>query len=248
MKKLFGNMTKKKIILMAVAAVLLIAIVWGAIYLFGTYLPEKREHEELMRQVEKYYADKIETYKAQNEKYGDFEVDVAFLGDSLTDGYDLGRYYPQYLTVNRGIGGETTHGLEKRLDVSLFDLKPKVAVILIGANNMDSMFENYENMLIEIKKKAPDTKIILCSLTSMGGESWGKKNHLAAYNNVGIKLMAKKYGFEFVDLYSALFDLATGEIVAEYTTDGGHLTHEGYVVFTEAVTPVIDALLADWGK
>ena len=200
---------------------------------------------ELERQILEYRENKFALYAEENSRYEDFEVDAAFLGDSLTDGYDLERYYPQYVVSNRGIGGETTTGLEQRLSLSLYELKPKVAVMLIGANNMDSMFDNYESILKGFKENAPNTKIILLSLTSMSGE-WGKKNQLAAYNNVKIKMLAEKYGFAFVDLYSALMNLETGEIYPEYTTDGGHLTAEGYRVFTDTLTPFIESQLALW--
>ena len=203
------------------------------------------ENEELLRQIEQYRAAKREAYAAENERYGDFEIDVAFLGDSLTDGYDLAAYYPDLLVSNRGIGGDTTFDLEGRMQVSLYDLKPKVAVMLIGANNMDAMFKNYEALLQGFRENVPDTKIILLSLTSMGDE-WGKKNQLAAYNNVKIKLLAEKYGYEYVDLYSALFNLESGEIYPEYTTDGGHLTPLGYEILTAAIRPAIDKQLLLW--
>ena len=192
-----------------------------------------------------YREGKFAIYKEENEKFADYEVDVAFLGDSLTDGYDVAKYYPEYLVSNRGIGGETTIGLEERLKLSLYDLKPKVAVMLIGANNMDTMFDNYESILKGFNENVPNTKIVILSLTSMSGE-WGKKNHLAAYNNVKIKMLAEKYSFEYVDLYSALLNLETGEIFPEYTTDGGHLTDLGYEVLTEKITPAIEKQLAIW--
>ena len=232
--------TRRKIIIAALSLLLLLAI--GLAYFLTVTLPEKREKEELLRAVQEYYDTKVATYEIENEKYGDYEVDVAFLGDSLTDGYDIQKYYPQYLALNRGIGGDTTFGLEKRLKVSVYDLKPKVAVMLIGANNFDTMFDNYENILKGFKENIPDTKIVLLSLTSMGG-AWGKNNQKAAYNNVKIKILAEKYGYEFVDLYSPLLNLETGEIYAEYTSDGGHLTQEGYEVFTKTVTPVLNKLL-----
>jgi lysophospholipase L1-like esterase len=203
------------------------------------------ENEELLKQIEEYRAAKRAAYAAENERYEDYEVDVAFLGDSLTDGYDLATYYPDLLVSNRGIGGDTTYDLEGRMEVSLYDLKPKVAVMLIGANNMDAMFENYEALLRGFEENVPRTKIILLSLTSMGDE-WGKKNQLAAYNNVKIKLLAEKYGYAYVDLYSALFNLESGEIYPEYTTDGGHLTPLGYEVLTNAIRPAIDKQLLLW--
>jgi lysophospholipase L1-like esterase len=205
------------------------------------------EDEDFAAQVAAYRAEKIAMYESENAQYGDYEVDVAFLGDSLTDGYDVKKYYPQYLVSNRGIAGETTIGLEERMQVSLYDLKPKVAVMLIGANNMDTMFDNYESILLGFQENMPNTKIVLLSLTSMSGE-WGKKNQLAAYNNVKIKMLAEKYGYEYVDLYSALLNLDSGEIYPEYTTDGGHLTRDGYEVLTAKITPAIERQIAAWNN
>jgi lysophospholipase L1-like esterase len=232
--------TRRKVIIATVLLIVLLAI--GLMYIFAILLPQKQKEAQFSEAAKEYYDKKIAMYEIENENYEDYEVDVAFLGDSLTDGYDLKKYYPQYLALNRGIGGDTTFGLEKRLKISVYDLKPKVAVILIGANNFDTMFDNYENILKGLKENLPETKIVLLSLTSMSG-NWGKNNQKAAYNNVKIKLLAEKYGYAFVDLYTPLFNLETGEIYAEYTTDGGHLTPAGYEVFTNAVTPVLKRLL-----
>jgi lysophospholipase L1-like esterase len=192
-----------------------------------------------------FYNGKLAMFQEENQEYAHKTVDAVFLGDSLTDGYDVKSYYPEYTVLNRGIGGDTTFWLEKRLDVSLYNVKTKVAIMLIGANNMDTMFENYQRILQSFRENVPKTKIILLSLTSMGGE-WGKKNQLAAYNNVKIKKLAEQYGFEFVDLYSALLNLEDGEIFDEYTTDGGHLTPKGYEVLTNCIKPVLQKLVDEW--
>lgn len=233
---------KRKIIFTVIAILVLLVIGIGLTYLFAVVLPEQEEREQLLAAAGEYYEAKLAVYEEENERYAEYEVDVVFLGDSLTDGYDLEKHYPQYLVLNRGIAGETTHGLERRLKVSVYDLKPKVAVMLIGANNFDTMFDNYEDILKGFKKNLPNTKIVLLSLTSMSGE-WGKNNQKAAYNNVKIKLLAEEYGYEFVDLYSPLLNIDTGEIYAEYTTDGGHLTSLGYEVLTNAITPTLEKLL-----
>ena len=222
--------------------VLLAILVAVGIWYFAVAKPQKQQ-DEWNRMVQEYRAAKMAQYRQENEQYGDYEVEVAFLGDSLTDGYDLAKYYPQYITANRGIGGDTTFDLEGRLQVSVYDLKPQVVVMLIGANNVDTMLENYESILQGLQENLPDTQVVLLSLTAMGGEHWGKKNQQAAYNNVSIKLLAEKYGFTFVDLYSPLYDVSIGEVYAGYTTDGGHFTHEGYVVLTAQITPVLQELL-----
>lgn len=217
----------------------------SCLFLFGVLCGCESEDDDLEQKVLEYRANKMSIYEDENNKYDDYEVDIAFLGDSLTDGYNVETYYPQYLVSNRGISGETTIGLESRLQISIYDLKPKVAVMLIGANNMDTMFDNYEEILKGFKENLPNTKIILLSLTSMSGE-WGKKNQLAAYNNVKIKMFAEKYSFAYVDLYSALLNLESGEIFSEYTTDGGHLTNLGYEVLTKEITPAVEKQLSFW--
>ena len=232
----------KKRYFIPLCAVALVLLALAIVY-FAILLPKEREEEKLKAAVRAYYDAKLEQYERENVEYEDFEVDVAFIGDSLTDGYDLAKYYPQYVTANRGIGGDTTFGVEERLQVSLFDLKPKVVVMLIGANNMDTMLQNYESILQSLKENLPESKIVLCSLTAMGGEHWGRKNQLAAYNNVSIKLLAQKYGYTYVDLYSALYDVSIGEVYEGYTVDGGHFTHEGYTVVTAQITPVLEKLL-----
>ena len=199
----------------------------------------KNSNNDFEQMIKEYREAKISMYIEENNHYDDYVVDVAFLGDSLTDGYDVKSYFPNYTVVNRGIGGDTTFDLENRLQVSVYDLKPKVIVMLIGANNFSTMFDNYEDILKGFKSKLPNTKVILLSLTSMSKE-WGKNNKLAAYNNVKIKLLAQKYEYEFVDIYSPLLNLETGEIYAEYTTDGGHLTPLGYEVITNTIKETIE--------
>ena len=232
---------KKRYLISLIALALALAAL--AIVYFAILLPEKKEKQEREAIFRGYYNAKLEQYEHENAEYDDYEVDVAFIGDSLTDGYDLATYYPQYVTANRGIGGDTTFGLKDRLQVSLYDLKPKVVVMLIGANNMDTMLENYESILQDLKENLPESKIVLLSLTAMGGEHWGRKNQLAAYNNVSIKLLAQKYGYTYVDLYSVLYDVSIGEVYEGYTTDGGHFTPKGYMVVTDTITPVLEELL-----
>ncbi len=223
--------------------IFMLCLLIACLPLFGC----KDEDEELKQMIEEYCANKIATYISENAQYDDYEVDVVFLGDSLTDGYDLKKHYPQYVVLNRGIAGNNTFDLENRLQVSLYDTKPKVAVMLIGANNFNSMFDNYEKILQGFKTNVPNTQIILLSLTSMSGK-WGKNNQIASFNNVKIKMLAEKYSFSFVDLYSPLLNLETDEIYAEYTTDGGHLTELGYNVLTSKITPAIENSLNIWNS
>lgn len=235
-------MSKKKTWLIAGIAVGAVLIA-AAVVLLTVVLPKQKEKREHHQAIQAYRAAKIEQYEQENARYADYEVEVAFLGDSLTDGYDLAKYYPQYVTANRGIGGDTTYDLQGRLPVSVYDLKPQVAVMLIGANNPETMLDNYEDILIGLRDNLPDTEVVLLSMTAMGGDMWGRWNAQACYNNVSIQLLAEKYGFTYVDLFTPLYDVATGEVREGYTVDGGHFTHEGYTVLTAQITPVLEELL-----
>ena len=201
------------------------------------------EDTALDQMVAEYRAAKYQQYEQENEQYGDYEVEVAFIGDSLTDGYDLAKHYPQYVTANRGIGGDTSYDLQARLQLSVYDLKPQVVVMLIGANNPTTVMNNYEDILKGFQENLPETKVVLLSMTSMGGESWGRWNEKAKANNVEIEKLAQKYGYTFVDVYTPLLDPAIDQLREDYTVDGGHLTEEGYAVLTDTITPVLEELL-----
>lgn len=235
-------MNKKKKILIALGCLILAAAIGFGIYHFAVKLPEQKKQEELATLFREHYENRVALFEEENKKHSPGEVDVVFLGDSLTEGYDLATFYPQYITVNRGIGGDTTFGLWDRLEVSAYELEPKVVVMLIGANNFDTMFERYEDIVKALRENLPDTHIVLISLTSMGMD-WGKNNHKAAFNNVKIKLIAERNGCSFVDMFTPLLNEETNEIYPEYTIDGGHLTDKGYQVFTDTLTPVLEKLL-----
>lgn len=233
---------KNKKVTWGVIIVVLVVVLIGILVSCFIIAPKIREKKEIERLVREYYANKLSIYEQENARYSDYEVDIAFLGDSLTDGYDLAKYYPNYVTANRGIGGETTFGLEERLKTSVYDLKPKVAFLLIGGNNLNTMFDNYEDILIGLKDNLPNTKVVLLSLTAMG-KDWDHKNEIVCFNNVKIKLLAEKYGFEYVDLFTPLFDMNINELYADYSMDGVHFTDKGYRVVTSTIMPIINDIL-----
>lgn len=229
---------KKKIIIISSVAATLAVII--ALWVLIPTIKEKRESEKLAKAANEYYNAKVEQYEKENaEKYG---VDVAFIGDSLTDGYDVAAYYPEFSVANRGIGGDTTWGVEKRLKASLYDVNPKVVVMMIGSNNWRDMFDNYERILVSLKENLPNSKIVLMSIPPVAGKI-ADRNHHYAYNNVKIKLLAEKYSYTYVDVHSKLLDTTTDMLREEYTFDGAHFTPLGYEVITDTLKPVLLELL-----
>ena len=126
---------------------------------------------------------------------------------------------------------------------SVYDVNPKITSLLIGGNNLKNMFDDYEDILKGMKENKPNMKVVLCSLTSMGGK-WAHNNELAKSNNQRIKSLASTYGYTYVDLFNPLLDTNTNEIKASYTSDGAHLTSDGYQVISDVLSDAFHALLA----
>src|SRR5882757_7322834 len=64
------------------------------------------------------------------------EKRVVFLGDSITDGWPLEKYFPGKAYINRGIGGQTTPQMLIRFREDVINLQPAVVVILAGTNDI----------------------------------------------------------------------------------------------------------------
>ncbi len=237
------SVKKRNIIISIILAVVVLVVVtvWLSYYL-SVQLPDIKKKEAELKAYNEFYAQTLAQFEEENQQLEDFEIDIAFLGDSLTMGYNVEQYYSQYKVTNRGIGGDTTHKLKDRLEVSVLAVQPKVCVMQIGGNNVNTMFEDYEEILITLKENLPSTKIVLVSHAPVSGP-FADRIQTMAYNNVKIKFFAEKYGCEFVDIFTPLFDLETGGIMADCTVDGAHFTTKGWEIVTQAIKPVVDSLL-----
>ena len=182
-------MNRKKKILIAAVCLLLTAAIGFGIYYFAVKLPEQKKIEEIQQLMAEHYENRVALFTEENKNYSPGEVDVVFLGDSLTEGYDLDTFYPQYVTVNRGIGGDTTDGLWERLEVSAYELEPKVVVMLIGANNFDTMFER-----MDVKKIFTLSNGV--EMPGIGFGTWKAKDGETAYDSI---IEALKAGYRHID-------------------------------------------------
>lgn len=176
------------------------------------------------------------------------KADVVFLGDSITHGCNLKKWYPAFSCANRGISGDTVIGLQKRLGLSLGKLSPKVIVLLIGTNDFGrgrtptAVISSYVRLLDDIKSTAPTARLIIQSVYPTTVGSFGDmspRNAKIRQLNDAIKKAADERDFVYADVHSLLAD-EKGEFAAPLTRDGLHPGKEGYRVVSEALTPIID--------
>jgi len=95
---------------------------------------------------------------------------IVFLGDSITDFFRLNEFFHGIYVINRGIGGDTTDGVLKRLSESVFELSPSKVFILIGTNDIGGnkseshVISNIAEIIDRIRDSCPETKIYLQSV------------------------------------------------------------------------------------
>ena len=175
---------------------------------------------------------------------------IVFLGDSITDMYALGDYFPQKPLINMGIAGDSTHLLYDRLS-DVVALDPKLIVLLIGINDfynenrkVDDVIKDYRKIVDKIHESLPSTLVILESLYPVSD----KKLKLAQYKdsitevNSAIKNVAKEYGYTYLDVFSN-FVGTNGLAKDEYSLDGCHINQDGYKIVTEMLEPYIEGAL-----
>ena len=86
---------------------------------------------------------------------------TVFLGDSITDFYNVNRYFNEYNIVNSGISGNTTKDILNDLDNRVYRYNPSKVVLLIGINdflNEDDSVETVVNDIEEITAHLPSLK------------------------------------------------------------------------------------------
>ena len=215
-----------------------------AALVLGIALANKKSEE-----AQSYYYDKkCEVFAMENSNFS--RGQIVFIGDSITDGCALDTYYGalDLAAYNRGIGGDTTAGVLKRLDSSLIALEPSKVVLLIGINDInggvkkEEIIDNYDKILKKISESLPSADVICVSilplnddLESYTGISVAKSTETILAVNPEIEKLAEKYGYDFVDMFSVLAD-EENRLPKKFSPDGIHLSDAGYREYSTVIT------------
>lgn len=185
---------------------------------------------------------------------------VLFIGDSITeaweyDGKDVwARYYASRDAVNIGIGGDQTQHVLWRLDHgNLNGLSPKVAVIMIGTNNVGASYtvgstlpqiaEGVGAIVQKLRAKLPQTRILLLGIFPRGSAPNPMRGDILQINQI-IKKLADEKNVFYLDFGDRFID-GKGAIPASLMPDFLHLSPEGYRIWAESIEPQLSSLLGD---
>ncbi|BAZ70498.1 MAG: G-D-S-L family lipolytic protein [Pelatocladus maniniholoensis HA4357-MV3] len=192
-----------------------------------------------------YYWHKINQFT----KLPQSESDIIMLGDSITDEGEWIELLSNINVKNRGISGDTIERILYRLE-TILSTKPKQIFLMIGINDLINAhksvaqtLDSYEEILREFREKIPNTKIFLQSILPVNNTIylyWQDNNNILKLN-LGLRELATKYNYEYIDLFSHLLD-SEQQLDARYTKDGVHLNGEAYLVWKS----IIEKYLVGW--
>lgn len=162
-----------------------------------------------------------------------------FLGDSLTDYFDLETYFPGQPVVNSGIASNTTDQILASMKTRVYDYNPSKIFLLIGTNDLrdgksqEAVVQNVEKIIEEIQTNRKQAEIFVESLYPVNGSvssAVGVRSNEAIQNiNAQLEKYCKKKNLTYIDMYSKLQD-EQGNLQTQYTVDGLHLNDEGYQI------------------
>jgi lysophospholipase L1-like esterase len=168
------------------------------------------------------------------------DADIVFLGDSITELGLWNEWIADLSVINRGIAGDTTEGLLKRLDSAVGS--QRVISLLIGTNDValgldpDHVATNIETIIEQIGIRAPSTKILLNSVMPRARHFRSDLLNL----NDKLEAIALSRHVTYVDLWPALSD-SSGQLRPEFTLDRTHLTGAGYEAWVKVLKEHVSA-------
>jgi lysophospholipase L1-like esterase len=165
---------------------------------------------------------------------------IIFLGNSITEMGNWKKVLNDTTVVNRGIAGDITYGILKRLK-DITDRHPSKVFILIGINDIGKdipdavIADNYLKIVREIHTKCPEAKIYVQSILPLNPtlprfpQHYDKEEHVLSVNKL-LKANAGVGNYTFVDIFHLFVD-ADGRLNSQYTNEGLHLKPPAYDIW-----------------
>lgn len=174
--------------------------------------------------------------KSIYESLADEENEIIFLGDSITDNGEWSELFKDLKIKNRGIQGDRTDRILKRLP-EVVSSSPQKIFLLVGYNDLsrgvsiDAIVANYEKIIQNIKARSSMTQIYIQSVLPVNYNFYkGRvKNNDVIQLNRHLKQLSKKYNAHYLDLYANFCD-ADQQLHLDFTAkDGLHLNGKAYL-------------------
>ena len=189
-------------------------------------------------------------------------VDLIFIGDSITQNWDginvpgadkvWNKYYGNRNAVNMGITSEGTQHTLWRLDHGNIDgISPKLAVLMIGTNNAgntghtsEQIVEGVTAVVKKLRTKLPTTKVLVLAIFPRGPNTHDHLRQVVSKANEGIAKLADDKMVFFLDI-GPKFLAADGTLSKDIMPDYLHPNAKGHAIWAEAIEPTVAKLMGE---
>ncbi len=181
---------------------------------------------------------------------------VVFFGDSITDGWNLEKWFPGKPYVNRGISGQTTSQMLVRFHQDVVALQPKVVVILAGTNDiagnsgpisLSDIEANFASMTDIARQN--HIAVVMSSVTPVNDYTPSSLDFFATRPpekivelNRWLKDYCEKHDIIYLDYFSAMVN-KDGLMKRELANDGLHPNDTGYALMVPMASAAIEKAL-----
>ena len=200
------------------------------------------------------YDYRVELYEGENYDVKIDEIStkiklydtVVFLGDSITDFYNLSYFYDRPNLINSGISGNTTTDILNDMNNRVYKYNPSKVILLVGINDLqqnvdnDTVVKNINKIIQNIHENLPDTKIYLESIYPINSVNFFsvptlKNVSIESIKNINaiLKENALINNYKYIDVYSSLAD--NDKFNFSYTYDGLHANGTAYKIITDII-------------
>ncbi len=175
---------------------------------------------------------------------------IIFLGNSLTQYFELAEFLQNIHIKNRGIHGDMIEGVLARL-TPIIETRPKKIFIELGLNDLEQgetkekLLNNYKKLIDTLNNSCQRAKIYVQSLFPVANNSQRlpsycspKMNELIRDVNDSLKNYVVNNNCTYIDVHKQF--LEAGQLKSEYAVDGVHLSGEGYLLWAKLLKPYVD--------
>ena len=195
-------------------------------------------------------------HKAMNDRVKQGNVDLIFIGDSITHGWEgkggkevWDKFYGKRNAVNLGIGGDRTQHVLWRLDNGNIEgISPKLAVIMIGTNNSsqntpEDIAAGIKAIVQKLRAKLPQTKVLVLGIFPRGADNTDTKRQVNVKTNAIVAKLADEKSVVYLDIGDKFTD-KDGKLTKEIMPDLLHLSAKGYTIWAESIEPTVAKLMS----
>ena len=197
----------------------------------------------------------LERHESMNERVRKGGVDLVFIGDSITHGWEgagkesWAEFYGDRNAVNLGISGDRTQHVLWRLENgNLEGIAPSVAVVMIGTNNsngednsVNEIAEGVTAVVAKLRSALPSTRVLLLDIFPRGVEPNAQRGKILQVNQLlhrlddGVFVHCLDIGHRFLE--------PDGTLAKPIMPDALHLSPAGYRIWAEAIESKLAELM-----